>query len=317
MKILVTMPTNDSHRDKLRAAAPNAEFIFSDNSPVDEEDVKEADIIVGNVPPAFLKGNEKLKLLQLNSAGTDGYTAPGVMPGNAVLANATGAYGLAISEHMLGMLLTMMKRLNTYNDNMKEGKWEDAGNVPSIFDSNTLVVGLGNIGSEFAQRMAALGSHVSGIKRRKSEKPAYIEKMYEMDGIKEAVKNADIVAASLPSTPETYKIFNKEIFSAMKKGTYFINVGRGTAVDTDALLQAVREGIIAGACLDVTDPEPLPQDHPLWHTPGVFITPHVSGGYHLKQTHDKIIDIAITNILHVINDEPLENVVDMATGYKK
>ncbi len=316
MKILVVMPTEDYHKDRLREAAPEAEFIFTDPSGVDEKTAKEADIIIGNVQPSYVKGSRKLKLLQLNSAGTDGYTVPGVMPENAVLANATGAYGLAISEHMLGMLLMLMKRLNTYNENMKEGKWTDAGNVPSIYDSKTLVVGLGDIGSEFAKRMSALGSHVSAIKRRKSEKPSYIDKMYRMDELKEALKDADIVAASLPGTAETYKVFNQEVFGAMKKGAYFINVGRGTAVDTDALLQAVKEGIIAGAGLDVTDPEPLPADHPLWHTPGVLITPHVSGGYHLKQTHDRIVDIAVRNIGHILNGEPVENLVDMETGYK-
>lgn len=316
MKILVVMPTEDYHRDRLREAAPEAEFVFEEPSKVDEKTAKEADIIIGNVQPSYVKGSRKLKLLQLNSAGTDGYTVPGVMPENAVLANATGAYGLAISEHMIGMLLMLMKRLNTYNDNMKEGKWADAGNVPSIYDSKSLVVGLGDIGSEFAKRMSALGSHVSAIKRRKSEKPSYIDKMYRMDELKEALKDADIVAASLPGTAETYKVFNQEVFGAMKKGAYFINVGRGTAVDTDALLQAVKEGIIAGAGLDVTDPEPLPADHPLWHTPGVLITPHVSGGYHLKQTHDRIVDIAVRNIGHILNGEPVENLVDMETGYK-
>ena len=316
MKILVVMPTDDNHKRRLKEAAPEAEFLFTDGSQVDEVTVKDADIIVGNVLPSYIKESKKLKLLQLNSAGTDGYTAPGILPEHALLTNATGAYGLAISEHMIGMLLSLMKRLNTYCDNMKEGKWADAGNVNSIYGSNTLVVGLGDIGNEFAVRMSALGSHVYGIKRRESEKPSYIEKMYRMDEIKEALRDADIVAAALPSTPETYKIFNKEIFNAMKRGTYFINVGRGTAVNTEALLEAVREGIIAGAGLDVTDPEPLPAEHPLWHTPGVLITPHVSGGYHLKQTHDRIIDIAARNIVHIINGEPVENLVDMKTGYR-
>ncbi len=317
MNILVVMPVNEEHKKKLEKSAPGADFLYTDYGHVSEGDVKNADIIVGNVPPEFVKDSAKLKLLQLNSAGTDGYTEKGVIREGAVLANATGAYGLAISEHMLGMLLCLMKKLDIYKENMKSGKWEDAGMVPSVYGTKTLVVGLGDIGNEFAKRMWALGSRVFGIKRRESDKPDYIEDIYALDRIEEAVKDADIVAACLPGTKETYRLFDKELFAKMKNGAYFINVGRGTAVDTDALTDALLYGKLAGACLDVTDPEPLPSNHPLWSFQNVLITPHVSGGYHMKQTHDRIIDIAVENIGHILKNEPLRNVVDMTTGYKK
>ncbi len=317
MKILVVMPTNEEHKKILAEAAKGAEIIYMDAAVVDEAIVKDADVIVGNVSPKLITGSSKLKLLQLNSAGTDGYTAPGVLPDGAVLANATGAYGLAISEHMIGMLLTMMKKLNIYSDNMKSGEWKDLGPVTSIYGSKTLVVGLGDIGSEFAIRMNAMGSEVSAIRRTKANKPEYISRMYQIDELNEALEEADIVATCLPGTADTYKMFDAEAFSHMKKGAYFINVGRGGAVDTDALIEAMKANRLAGAGLDVTDPEPLPADHPLWSTPGVLITPHGSGGYHLLETHNRIIKIAANNITHLLNGEPFENVVDMATGYRR
>lgn len=107
-----------------------------------------------------------------------------------------------------------------------------------------------------------------------------------------AAPEADIVAACLPDTPETRNLFNEEAFSHMKKGAYFLNVGRGNSVDSDALYEALCSGKLAGASVDVTDPEPLPADHKLWDAPNILITPHISGGYHLKQTHDTIIRIA-------------------------
>lgn len=317
MKVLVVMPVTEEHKVILQNAAPEAEFTYTPSASVTKELAQSADIIVGNLAPSLIQGSKNLKLMQLNSAGTDGYTAEGIMPPQAVLANATGAYGLAISEHMLGAVLCMMKKLDKYRDNMHDSNWKDEGPVTSIYGSKTLVVGFGDIGNEFGQRMHALGSSVSAIKRVKTEKPEYIEKLCLMDQLYECLEEADIVAACLPGTPETYKIFNAEAFSHMKKGAFFVNVGRGNAVDSDALCDALNNGQLAGASLDVTDPEPLPADSRLWSTPGVLITPHVSGGYHLKATHDRIIQIAARNIIHCLKNEPYENEVDYQTGYRK
>lgn len=113
----------------------------------------------------------------------------------------------------------------------------------------------------------------------------------------------------------TYKMFDADAFAHMKQGAYFINVGRGTAVDTDALVEALNSGRLAGACVDVTDPEPLPKEHPLWEASGILITPHVSGGFHLPETHNRIIEIAAKNIRHCVAGEPYDNVVNMLTGY--
>lgn len=318
MTILVVMDTNEDHRKILEAAAGDSEVIYCKNSDLSEEVVKSADIIVGNVPPRYLKDCSKLKLLQLNSAGTDGYTAPGVLPEQAVLTNATGAYGIAISEHMIGSLLLLMKKLDGYHNDMQNEKWTDRGKVSSVWGSHTLVVGLGDIGTEFARRMFALGSsNVTAIRKNAAEKPSFVDHLYQMDKFYECLADADIVAACLPGTAETYKMFNEEAFSHMKDGAYFVNVGRGTAVDTEALYQALISGKLAGAAVDVTDPEPLPEGHPLWKAPNVFITPHVSGGYHTNETHKRIIGIAARNIEHCINNEPYVNVVDMKTGYRK
>lgn len=317
MKILVAMNVEEEHKALLKETAPDAEINYILSPGVTAKDVEDVDVIVGNIAPSLLANCKKLKLMQLNSAGTDGYTKEGVMPEGAVLANATGSYGLAIAEHMIGALLCLMKKLDLYRLEQEKHVWSDHGSVTSIYGSKTLVVGFGDIGGEFAKRMHAMGSTITAIRRHAGEKPDYVEKLLQMDSLYECLKEADIVATCLPGVADTYRVFNAEAFSHMKKGAYFINIGRGNGVDTEALCDALESGHLAGATVDVTDPEPLPADHRLWDCPNLLITPHVSGGYHLRATHDKIVQIAAANITHLLRGEAFDNIVDMKLGYRK
>lgn len=316
-KILVVIPVEEHHKSLLKDSAGDSEIEFISLSELTKEQVQDADIIIGNISPDLIKGSTKLKWLQLNTAGTDGYVLDGVLPENTLLTNATGAYGLAISEHMIGSLLCIMKKLHLYTADQTKHIWDDHGNVTSIYDSDTLVVGFGDIGSEFAIRMNALGSRVTGIRRTKTEKPEYLKALYRMDALYECLADADIVAACLPGTNETYHVFDKEAFSKMKKGAYFLNVGRGSAVDSYALADALNSGHLAGAAIDVTEPEPLPKDHPLWDADNLLITPHISGNDHLKETHERIIKIAADNLNRFMEGRELRNIVDFTTGYRK
>lgn len=316
-KILVVLPVENRHKELLRSCAEGAQMEFIPAKDLTKQLVQDADIIIGNVSPELLRGTGRLKWLQLNSAGTDGYTEDGILPEGALLTNATGAYGLAISEHMIGALLCIMKKLHLYGADQQKHVWGDHGNVTSIYGSKTLVVGFGDIGSEFAVRMNALGSRVTGIRRNQTEKPDYLEALYQMDALAECLRIADIVAACLPGTEETYHIFDRNAFAKMKKGAYFLNVGRGNAVDSYALAEALNSGHLAGASVDVTEPEPLPKEHPLWDAKNLLITPHISGNYHLQETHERIIQIAADNLARFMQGRELRNIVDFATGYRK
>lgn len=315
-KILVVMEVLPQHKKMLADCSNDADIQYIPASQVTPEDLKDVHMIVGNLNPQFLKNCKNLKLLQLNSAGTEGFATEGILPEGAVLVNASGAYGLAISEHMLASLLCLMKKIDRYRLNQEEHSWKDEGPVGAIYGSKTLIVGLGDIGSEFGIRMKALGSNITAIRKNVTQKPDFVDSIHTMDDFYACLQEADIVAACLPGYADTYKIFDNKAFSAMKRGVYFINVGRGSAVDTQALCDALGTGKIAGAALDVTEPEPLPADHKLWDMGNVLITPHVSGGFHVKATHDKIIQIAARNIGHLINGEPFENIVNMSTGYR-
>ncbi|MCD8498931.1 MAG: NAD(P)-binding domain-containing protein [Clostridiales bacterium] len=157
--------------------------------------------------------------------------------------------------------------------------------MTSITGSTTLVIGLGDIGSQFARRMQALGSTVLGIRRMPAAgKPDYVSSVHGLAELDDLLPLADVVALTLPETPQTVHLINRERLARMKPGAVLLNVGRGNAIETEALCDALVAGHLGGAGLDVTDPEPLPADHRLWSLPNAMITPHVSGFYHLQAT---------------------------------
>jgi phosphoglycerate dehydrogenase-like enzyme len=314
--ILVLLPINERQKKLIESAAPNAKYIYELSKNVDKSTVQSAEIIIGNPPVEMISGSLNLKWLQLNSAGSDAYIKEGVLNKGVLLTNATGAYGLAISEHIIGVLLQLFKKLHIYRNNQKLHLWKDEGEVKSIYGSKILIIGLGNIGEEFAKRVKAFGAYTIGVRRSNNKKPDCIDELHLMDKIDDLLPTADVVALSLPSTKETYKMFSKERLKLMKKGAVLLNVGRGNVLDTDALCDLVESGHILGAGLDVTDPEPLPEDHRIWDVENIIITPHISGGYHIPETLEKIVQISTKNLRSFINEEKLINIVDFSTGYR-
>lgn len=313
--ILVLLPVNENHKRLLEEKAPSADFIYAGHKTVKAEQILNADVIIGNPDIEILRGSKKLQMLQLQSAGVGRYAEEGVLPEGALLLNASGAYGLAISEYMLGVLLELYKKLHLYRDIQPEGKWSYQGSVKSVYNSVALILGAGDIGGEFARKIKALGGYTIGIRRSDGNKPDYLDELYFMDKLEELLPGADIVALSLPETKQTIRLINSETLKLMKKDAVLINVGRGSAIDTDALCDALENGHLLGAALDVTDPEPLPKEHKLWKMKNAIITPHVSGGYSLPETFDRIVKISANNLEDFINGRKPSRVVDRTAGY--
>lgn len=329
-RALVTIPTGERHRSLLQQAAPGWEFRFRGTDtlvcapqealpgqPVTQEDVDWAQVILGNVPAAMLHGSPALEWLQTNSAGVEAYIQPGVLAGDTLLTNATGAYGLAIAEHMLGMLLELFKKLELYRDAQKSGAWQSQGAVKAVYGSTVLVLGMGDIGGEFAARCKALGAKVIGVRRSPRPCPEYADEVHLLEDLDSLLPQADVVAITLPGTDATRGLMSRERLAKMKEGAVLLNVGRGFIVDTEALCDALERGHLSGAGVDVTDPEPLPPTHRLWNIPTAVVTPHISGFYHLRETHERIVGIFLENLRHFQAGEPLRNLVDFATGYRK
>ena len=329
-RALVTIPTGERHRNLLQQAAPGWEFRFRGTDtlvcapqealpgqPVTQEDVDWAQVILGNVPAAMLHGFPALEWLQTNSAGVEAYIQPGVLAGDTLLTNATGAYGLAIAEHMLGMLLELFKKLELYRDAQKSGAWQSQGAVKAVYGSTVLVLGMGDIGGEFAARCKALGAKVIGVRRSPRPCPEYADEVHLLEDLDSLLPQADVAAVTLPGTDATRGLMSRERLAKMKEGAVLLNVGRGFIVDTEALCDALERGHLSGAGVDVTDPEPLPPTHRLWNIPTAVVTPHISGFYHLRETHERIVGIFLENLRHFQAGEPLRNLVDFATGYRK
>lgn len=309
MNVLVLLPVQPRHRALLEEAAPGVRIVYASPEDVTDEQVGEAEVIIGNLEPERLRLARRLRLLQLNSAGYDKYAAAGTMPAGAQLACASGAYGQAVSEHMLAMVLSMMKRLPAYRDNQRAHRWEDEGTVTTLRGARVLVLGAGDIGTHFAELACALGARVRGVRRSAREAQPPFEEIISMADLLPALGEADVVASFLPSAPGTRGLADARFFSAMKPGAYFANGGRGDLVVTEDLVAALESGRLAGAALDVTDPEPLPADHPLWDAPGALVTPHVSGWYHLSVTLDNIVGIAAENLRRHAQGETPRNLV--------
>ena len=251
------------------------------------EDWQSAQVILGNPPPECLRGSTALRWLHTRSAGVDPYTAPGVLPSEAALTCSTGAYGHSVSEHLFALLLALMKRLPSYRDQQNRALWRDLGS--------------------FARLCQTLGASTSGVRRDPAKPAAGIERMYGFEALDTLLPAADVVALTLPQTPGTVRLFDKARLLRMKGDAILLNGGRGSCVDGQALAEVLADGRLWGAGLDVTDPEPLPPEHPLWRQPKALITPHTAGGNHLADTERRIARIALDNLRRYLAGEALRN----------
>jgi phosphoglycerate dehydrogenase-like enzyme len=233
-----------------------------------------------------------------------------------VLTNFRGVASSAIADHAMAMLLTLTRDLRFHVANQARQRWGKGESPwqPIALDKRTmLVVGIGGIGTEIAQRAHGFGMRVIGTRRSATPAPAFIERVGQSKDLLAMLPEADVVAIAAPLTPETENLFNAAAFAAMKRGAYLINVSRGKLVDTDALMAALKNGQLAGACLDVTEPEPLPEGHMLWSLPNVLITPHVSS--EAEATDQRGSALLRENLRRFGAGEPLLNVVDKQAGY--
>lgn len=316
-KILITLPLEAKHREILLEAGAGCEIEFCDAGEVLPETVAGVDILIGNVPPAVLGGAPNLEWVQLGSSGADAYVKPGVLHPGTKLTNATGAYSKAVAEHALAAVMMLQKNLHHYRDNQLAARWEESGFVTSIADAVVTVVGLGEIGLHFARMVKALGAFVIGVKRRPGPCPEGVDELYTMEGMDMALRRADVILSVLPETPSTHHIFTRERFEIMKPGAVFVNCGRGGAVAEDVLYEALAAHRISRASIDVAEREPLPADSPLWGLKDLLITPHISGDFHLRETHDRVVNIAAENLRRYLAGGELMNTVDFESGYRR
>lgn len=305
-----------THKNEITALAEASGFsvsYFPDGSPALRDSIGEFEVLFGYPPPEWLQNARSLRWLSSSAAGVERYI--GAMPPDCVLTSGSGAYGTSISEHILMVLLMLLRRMPEYRPTLAAREWAHFSPVRSIDGSHCVLLGTGDIGFSAARRLRSLGASVTGINRSGKASHAAFQRVYPAEELDRVLPTADALILSLPATPATRGILSRERIALLPPSAFVVNVGRGCTIDQDALAQALQEGRLAGAALDVMTPEPLPPDHPLWDCPNTIITPHCSGTMSLSQTCDRAVDIFLRNLTRYAAGEPLDNLIDPAVGY--
>jgi phosphoglycerate dehydrogenase-like enzyme len=314
--MLVGEDVGPANLARMRETYPGVEFRFC---PTAEEVIRQAadaEAIFGkSFPREALERAVRLRWVQAGTAGVERLLAMGLEERGVTLTNATGAHGVPMAEMVLAMMLSFATGLHTllWAQRLHQRARERVIAHKFELEGQTLcVLGLGDIGGTLARKAQALGMRVLGVRRSQEPFPG-LDGQYTPGQLLEALPQADHVALCLPLTEETRHIVGERELRAMRPSAYIYNVGRGASIEPAALLQALTEGWIAGAGLDVTAPEPLSEDSPLWDLPNVLLGQHSSGSSPFNA--DRITDIFLDNLGCYLRGEPLMNVVDRERGY--
>ncbi len=292
-------------------------FFDSEKELLESEYLREIEIIFGEPEHCTVHSMKSLRWIQMTWAGANKYTGAVDFPDHITLTGASGAYGCVISEYIVSGILALYKNLTAYRMQMKEGGWNPIAGDDTLEGKRVLILGTGNIGQETAKKLKCFGSYIVGICRTPGRKVDFFDEIYSIDNVDTQLQNADVVIIALPGTTETAGMFDIERIYKMKAGAILVNVGRGFVVHTDGLTDALQKGHLRGAVLDVTDPEPLPEHHPLRNMENVILTPHISGiswGENMF-TKKRILDIFGENLQRDSRNEPKKNVIDFRKGY--
>jgi phosphoglycerate dehydrogenase-like enzyme len=314
LRIMMKSGLSDPYLEKLMKISPQIQLERDDKA------IGEVDVWFGGINSKQFVSAAKLKWFQTNSAGVEEYLFPEILKSNVIMTSAKGCFAPAIAEHTFGLLFGLTRNILGQIRNMSQGKWQGVpmGNMFEMKGKTLGIVGLGGIGSQVARRARAMDMRVIAV----DIVPKYKEQIGDIceefrhvqgEGLTWLLKSSDVVLIAAPHTKVSEGMIGAEQFGMMKKSAYFINVSRGKLVKTPALLNALKSGQIAGAGLDVVDPEPLPADHELWTLPNVIITSHISARSQFNLP--RLYEVFVENVYRYVNEFPLLNTVDKEMGF--
>lgn len=325
--VLVTLAEDDADAGRYREAiaadvslSERVELRFAVGDDI-AASIPDAEIAVcGNLTSAQIEAAPRLRWIAFWSAGMDGKATPQILGRNLLLTNASGVHGPNIAEHVMGFMLMFTRRLDVHFRSQLAGKWErglpaNKSGAHELTGQTLGIVGLGRIGEALASRARAFGMHVVATKRNPESRygDLPIDALYGMDDLPKLMAESDHICVAVPSTPDTHRLISADILSLCKPSAYIYNVARGRVIDEAALIEALREGRIAGAGLDVFEQEPLPADSPLWTLPNVLITPHTSGI--TPHYFRRAAALFAENLRRYLAGERLNNLYDLERGY--
>lgn len=275
------------------------------------------EILYGSMTPEKLRDCKNIKWYCCSFAGVDMFVQTNSLPHeDMLLSNSSGAFGVTIAEHMLMVTLMMMRHMDDYYGFVDADHWMKSKPMRSIMGSRITVLGVGDIGTSFARRVKALGAaHVTGVRRSKKPADDCYDEILTFAELERTLPATDVLAVALPRTPQTDNILNRQRIALLPKTAYVVNVGRGNAIDQSSLVDALTNDRLAGAALDVMVPEPLPEDHPMWHTKNLLLTPHISGITALDYTCRKNVELFCEDLENYAAGRPLKRLVDPKAGY--
>jgi phosphoglycerate dehydrogenase-like enzyme len=278
----------------------------------------DATAIIGFCSRSLVDAAPGLHWIQIYSAGAESCIAATAGADNELLiTNMQRVTGVQIAEHVFGMLLGLSRGIAAHVRVQDQGSWDPQRvpmtKRPELGGKTLLLVGLGGIGTAVAERARAFGMRIVAVRASGRPGPDYVAEVARPDQLLRLAAEADAIVNSAPLTPKTEGIFDARFFDTMKPSAFFINVGRGRSVVTDELVAALRAGELAGVGLDVTEPEPLPSDHPLWQMQNVIITPHVAAGS--DRVYERLFLVVRENLRRYVSGEPMLSVVDTEAGY--
>ncbi len=317
----VRIAVPDSVLETLREKFPDHTFVPADDQETLARESADADIFFGWQFPEHLVGSAKrLKWIQSGSAGIEESLSPAVRASDILLCNGSGIGGVVVAEHTMALMFALARNLHVAARLQAQARWDRGevigtqGRVREFRGSKVAVLGLGPIGLGVAERSAAFGAIVRGMRRHPpAAPPAPFEAVVGPAELPMLLSWADWVVLAVPHTPDTERLIGARELELMQADAYLVNIARGSVVDEAALIEAVRRGSIAGAALDVFDEEPLPHSSPLWGLPNVIVTPHVGGA--MPNYLWRATELFIDNLGRFLSGRPLRNLVDKVAGY--
>ena len=300
---------------QLQQAAPGVRLV--EISAATPRDIAAADAAIGDCSPEVLARAQHLQWIQWGAAGVERCVQqPLVRERRPLITNTQRIAAPSMAEHVLALMLALSRHLPLFMREQQQAHWISWDQAPPSADlegKTLLVVGLGGIGTEVASRAHALGMRIIATRASGHSGPDYVSYVGLPDELLKLTREADFVVNCAPLTAQTTGIFNQEFFGTMKRSAFFVSVGRGKSTVTADLIAALGSGTIAGAGLDVADPEPLPADHPLWRAPNLIITPHVSADTSASLANYGLL--LRENLRRYVAGEPMLSVVDIERGY--
>lgn len=301
-------------RIRKRASDAKAKVVFVDKEQDAIREVQDAEVVFGRITPEMLKNAKVLKWVQAPVASMglptgEYYIFPELAKSRVTLTSMSGIYTDVVADHIFAFITCFARSFPRLFHKQMEGIWDKDVECRILAGQTLGIIGLGGIGTEVARRAVTFGMDVVATRAHpRKPKPAFLKRVWGPRGLKSLLEESDFVVICLPHAPGTVHVIGREELKRMKKTAYLINIGRGMNVETDALVEALKNKQIAGAGLDVFEPpEPLPSDHPLWHMENVIITPHCAA---VPTPPERREAIFLENLECFVKGKRLLNVMD-------